>query len=199
MNRTRNDIISQAVNECLDAMYRAAQPSITLEEVRKNAEEGKYNDVPLYSQHYISKEEYEEIIEHFAHIYRIECDWSDYVQVVYEYLEKGGSKDKWIPERIDEDGNRHPGYRGYEKVPPIKTFIGEEHAQKVLETINICKDFYKFDRDYRTFYFNVCNFSPCSAKEPVKEFYKSQGIDIQFKKRIWNDDLEDYEYVIDNE
>lgn len=199
MNRTRNDIISQAINECLDAMYRASQPSITLEEIRKNAEEGKYDNVPSYEQHYISKEEYDEIIEHFAKIYRIECDWNDYVQVVYDYLEKGGIKDKWIPERIDDEGNRHPGYRGYEDVPPIKTFIGEEHAQKVLEVINICKNFYQFDRDYRTFYFNVCNFSPCSAKEPVKEYYKSQGIDIQFKKRIWNDDLEDYEYVIDDE
>ena len=38
MNRTRNDIISQAVNECLDAMYRASQPSITLEEVIKVSE-----------------------------------------------------------------------------------------------------------------------------------------------------------------
>lgn len=194
MNRDRNDIISQAINECLNELYKNSQPSISLNEITENYNSGMYSiENPHYQQHYLSQEEQQEIIEHFKHIYRINNEWNDNVQLVYDYLEKGGTKDKWIP----RDGD-NPGYRGYEKTLPLKEYIGEEFTNKTLELIKNCQDFYRGDHDEQIFDFNVFNYSPCTNKDTVKEYWKSKGIDIKFKKRIYNEDIEDYEYIEEN-
>lgn len=176
---TRKCILERAVEECLDEMYRKSQPSITWEEVLKGHKEGKYNENnTVIDQHYLSQDEYTDIKERYMHMYNIHNDWKDDADLMIDYLEKGGTKDKYIPAITDETGY-HPGHRGYEKTPKLidalKEFLSEEDAQKatdkVLELMNECKNFYRGDREESDFTFSVLNYSPTCNKEAVQEFW----------------------------
>ena len=54
---TRNDILWKGVEECLDKMYRASQPSITWAEILEKAKQDKENSVERYywREHYLKK------------------------------------------------------------------------------------------------------------------------------------------------
>lgn len=200
---SRSDIISKAVIDCLDEMYRKSQPSITWEEVETEA---KLNpEKRIWQEHYLSSKKFEEIQDKYMYMYRIGDEFKDNVGLVEEYLSKGGTRDKYMPEVIDEDGFKHPGYRGYEKVPPIKEqiekILNEEFAsgevspfvkdairdkivESVMNTIADCKEFYCFNREEIGFRFNVSNYSPNSNIEGVREIYKDTDIVI-------NEDIEE--------
>ena len=176
---TRKCILERAVEECLDEMYRKSQPSITWEEVLKGHEEGKYSENnTVIDQHYLSQDEYTDIKERYMHMYNIHNDWKDNADLMIDYLEKGGTKDKYIPAITDETGY-HPGHRGYEKTPKLidalKEFLSEEDAQKatdkVLELMNECKNFYRGDAEENSFSFTLMNYSPNSCKDKVQEFW----------------------------
>lgn len=203
---SRSDIISKAVIDCLDEMYRKSQPSITWEEVEAEA---KINpEKRIWQEHYLSPKKFEEIQDKYMYMYRIGDEFKGNVTLVEEYLSKGGTRDKYIPEVIDEDGTKHPGYRGYEKVPPIKEqiekILNEEFAsgevspfvkdairdkivESVMKTIADCKEFYCFNREEIGFRFNVSNYSPNSNIEGVRGVYKDTDIVI-------NEDIDDEEY-----
>lgn len=203
---SRSDIISKAVVDCLDEMYRKSQPSITWEEVEAEA---KINpEKRIWQEHYLSPKKFEEIQDKYMYMYRIGDEFKDNVTLVEDYLSKGGTRDKYMPEVIDEDGFKHPGYRGYEKVPPIKEqiekILNDEFAsgevspfvkdairdkifESVIKTIADCKEFYCFNREEIGFRFNVSNYSPNSNIEAVREVYKDTDIVI-------NEDIDDEEY-----
>ena len=200
---SRSDIISKAIVDCLDEMYRKSQPSITWEEVEAEA---KLNpEKRIWQEHYLSPKKFEEIQDRYMYMYRIGDEFKDNVGLVEEYLSKGGTRDKYVSEVIDKDGFKHPGYRGYEKVPPIKeqieSILNEEFAsgeispfikdairdkivESVMNTIADCKEFYCFNREEIGFRFNVSNYSPNSNIEGVREIYKDTDIVI-------NEDIED--------
>ena len=187
-NSTRRDMVERAMNECLDEMYRSSQPRITWKEVIN-----LYNENPnrrIWQEHYLPQWLYTEILERYLKMYRIDNDWRKDVELVESYLSEGGTKDKYIPETIDKDGFRHPGYRGYEDVPPISKQIneiitqhygnvepGQEHLVKkitsaVLETIGACKNYFDVNREEIGFRLEISNYSPNSNIEAVREFYK---------------------------
>ncbi len=201
---SRRDIVAKAAIECLDEMYRKSQPSITWKEILKITSDPANEKRHLWAEHYLSKEDYEDIQDHYMRLYRIKSEWEGNVELVEEYLKEGGSKDVYIPEYVDEDGDRHPGHRDYEHVLPMATQIRnilEEHARqgnvstawvneikeeicKALgETITNCKNFYKHDRDEVSFRMDVSNYSPCSNADTVREFYE-QHPEIKLKKPI---------------
>jgi hypothetical protein len=206
MLESRRDLISKAVIDCLDEMYRTSQPSITWEEVEAEA---KLNpEKRIWEEHYLSAKKFEEIQDKYLSMYRIGDEFKSDVTLVEEYLSKGGTRDKYIPEVIEEDGFKHPGYRGYEAVPPIKEqiekilndelvsgevspfvkdAIRDKIVESVMNTIADCKEFYCFNREEIGFRFNVSNYSPNSNIEIVKEIYKDTDIVI-------NEDIEDEEY-----
>ena len=70
-----------------------------------------------------------ENVEEKIHIivtYKIKIGNEEYlncVEIVEKYLKEGGNKDKYIPEKVEPNGFKHPGYRSYEKVPPLKEHI----------------------------------------------------------------------------
>ena len=199
---SRSDIISKAVIDCLDEMYRKSQPSITWEEVEAEA---KLNpEKRIWQEHYLSPKKFEEIQDKYMYMYRIGDEFKGNVTLVEEYLSKGGTKDKYIDAHTDEYGY-HPGYRGYERVPPIKEqieqILNEEFAsgevspfvkdairdkivESVMNTIGYCKEFYCFNREEVGFRFNVSNYSPNSNIEAVREVYKDTDIVI-------NEDIDD--------
>lgn len=203
---SRRDMISKAVIDCLDEMYRKSQPSITWEEVEAEA---KLNpEKRIWEEHYLSAKKFEEIQDKYLSMYRIGDEFKSNVTLVEEYLSKGGTRDKYMPEVIDEDGFKHPGYRGYEKVPAIKEqiekilndelasgevspfvkdAIRDKIVESVMNTIADCKEFYCFNREEIGFRFNVSNYSPNSNIEGVREIYKDTDIVI-------NEDIDDEEY-----
>lgn len=192
----RRDMISKAVIDCLDEMYRNSQPSITWEEVESEA---KMNpEKRIWEEHYLSAEQFERIQDKYLNMYRIGDEFKADVGIVEEYLSKGGTKDKYIEAHTDEYGY-HPGYRGYEKVKPIKeqienilndelasgevspfvkAAIRDKIVESIMNTIKYCKEFYCFNREEIGFRFNVSNYSPNSNIEAVRKIYKDTDIVI---------------------
>lgn len=204
---TRKSHLWKGVEECLDKMYRASQPSITWDELCEKSKRDKENGEEhfYWREHYLSKEEYDEIYEEYANAYRAVNEWKDDCDIVIKYLTDGGLKDKWI-----ERSNGSPGYRGYENVAPIsemihkiiKDEIGNEYASVgdkitncVLETINTCRNFYRFDRDAELFSFNVSMYAPSSNIESVREFHNENNTGIEIRERKYNEDTDEYEYI----
>lgn len=191
--KTRSEIIDKAIIDCLDEMYRRSQPSITWEEITAQAKENPNRSI--WVEHYLPPHIFIDIQEKYMRMYRIKEEWESNIEVLENYLKEGGTKDKYIEACTDENGNYHPGYRGYENVPPIAQQIQtilEEQLEKgyraeslknlivdtVMNAITDCKEFYKFDRDELNFRMNVSNYSPNSNIEAVREFYKDTDIVI---------------------
>ena len=105
---------------------------------------------------------------------------------------------KYIEEHTDENGDYHPGYRGYEHMPTV-----EEQVKLTLKMSNIDnpelakniadifrnfiknrRDFYRFDRDSEKFNYSVyLGASPTTAKDQVIEYWKAKGVDVEIKDR----------------
>lgn len=197
----RRDMVEKAIIECLDEMYRESQPSITWDEIQEQARVNPNRSI--WQEHYLPQWKYKDIQEKYMRVYRIKEEWNGNIELLEEYLNKGGTKDKYIPEQIDELGFKHPGYRGYEKVEPIanqiETILLEqlepgsrtESLKKnivdaVMNTIGYCKEYYCFNREEISFRFNVSNYSPNSNIEAVREIYA--GTDV-----VINEDVEEIE------
>ena len=180
----RRDVLSEAVEKCLDKMYQCSQPPISWQELLQGCKDGKYNDDnPFIYQHYLSMEEYSEIIEEFINAYKIHNDAKDHIGLVLDYLKNGGSKEIYVkPEGF-------PGHRDYEKVPSLKKIITDiiqtdtflsgvnetdlinKLVDSVMETVTNCQKFYDHQREENSFRFEVMNYSPDSNKEAVQKFW----------------------------
>ena len=151
MKIRRREILDKAVHDCYKEMYAKAQPSADWDQIIKEYEEGeREKDERVYEQHYLSQEEYSYIVDKYVDAYGIRARWEEYVGVVEDYLNKGGTKDKYIEDKYDENGELiESGYRGYEKVAPVKEQIrdilykyidtdghADEATDKVVEAIN---------------------------------------------------------------
>ncbi len=211
---TKDEIFNKALHACMEELYFRAQPSEDWNKILKDAEEGKIKkDEHIYDRYYISQEEYKYVVDKYVNAYNLEKKWDEYVDVVIKYIEKGGTKDKYIDSYTDDNGNYHPGHRGYEKVLPInkqiknylETNISDEYignidvlsndiAKLVLNNIKECKDFYRFDRDEDDFRCAIALSlpSPSFNKQTVIDYWKSQNIDIDIKERnpllFWDED-----------
>ena len=220
----RKDIIEQAYNECLTEMYAKAQPpadfKALLEECKNNPSKRNEN---FYEHHYLSQAEFNHISEKYMGAYGIKEHWNSDIEILEDFLNKGGLKDKYIESRTDEYGHYHPGYRGCEKVAPIasqiqeilKTEIGEGNVtdkisnkitECVMNTIKDCKHFYHFDREKSSFMTSVAlGCSPTSNPQSVIDFWKSQGVDIDIKEPnpllLWDRDFygDKFEEVMEDE
>ena len=198
----RKEILNKAIHDCFKEMYAKAQPSADWDQIIKEFEEGKRGkDEKVYEQHYLSQEEYTYILEKYLDAYNIRTQWKEDVEIVEEYLNSGGLKDKYIKEHTDKNGDFHPGYRSTEKVPSIKTQILkylDKHNKSsenkeiattlhkiVMKTISECKNFYKFDKEESSFRITIAlGASPCCNPETVKRYWKEKtGEDIVIEER----------------
>lgn len=217
----RKEILERAYHECMTEMYAKAQPSADFNQLLEDVKSGKISkDEKVYEQHYLSYEEFIHIRDKYIKAYGLQETWKSNIEVLEDYLNNGGTKDKYIESRTDEDGHYHPGYRGYEKVKPIKEqiemilnseftsgevspFVKDTIRDKIVEivmkTISDCKEFYRFDREEADFNCSVAlGASPTSNKETVIEYWKSQGKDIKIIEPnpllIWERDYYDDEF-----
>ena len=127
----REEVLCKAYKDCIREMFAKAQPMADFDNLIEEAKAGKIDeekDGPIYDRHYLSAEEYKYILDKYMKAYRIESEWKEDVEIVEEYLNKGGHKDKYIDDWEDEHGH-HPGYRSYEDVPPLK-----KHIRKIVDS-----------------------------------------------------------------
>lgn len=195
----RKEIIKRAYHECMVEMYAKAQPPADYNQLLEDAKNGKIGkDERVYERYYLSQEEFKYILNKYKDAYNIKSYWKDDVEVIEKYIEEGGVKDKYIPSYEDENGNFHPGYRGYEDVAPLKDRlfdILEEYGlydenmhnklyDTVVDTIDTCKNFFKFDSEETSFDCSVAlGPSPNSCAEAVIQYWAHQGVDIEIKER----------------
>lgn len=216
----RDKILEQAYHDCMKEMYARSQPSVDYDQLLEDAKNGKIGkDEQIYERYYLSQEEFEYVRNKYINAYGIKQHWIPDVEVLEDYLKNGGTKDKYIKAHTDEYGY-HPGYRGYEKVKPIldqihiildKYGIDDKNIESditetIFKTIEDCKNFYKFDREQSSFACSVAlGPSPTSNPEMVKEYWKSQGVDVDIEIRnpllFWDQDYygDEFEEVMEED
>lgn len=170
---SHDDVINKAIRDCLDLMYRASYPSITLQ-AYENQHQGltdeEKREIKLYESHYLPWKIYEAIEGDFAEAYEFKSQLPGIIEILKGYF-KEPVVDKWI-----EGKDGAPGHRGYEHPEPMP----EEHRLIVEKYLDMANGFYNWNRDINTFYFNVSNFSPCSNRETVEKWWHEHG-DPDFK------------------
>jgi hypothetical protein len=224
----REEVLVKAVEDCYREMFAKAQPMADWDNLITEYKAGKIDekkDGPVYDRHYLSYQEYVYIIEKYLDAYNVKSEWRSDIEVLEDYLNNGGSKDKYIEAHTDENGNYHPGYRGYEKVAPLNEQINEiitdfhggkradqenlvkKITDKVMELITTCKDFYNFNSDECKFR-NTLAFgaTPTSNAKTVKQWWKEHyDVDIEIEERnpllFWERDYygDNFEEVMEEE
>ena len=225
----REEVLCKAYEDCIREMFAKAQPMADFDNIIEEYKAGKIDekkDGPIYDRHYLSSEEFKYILDKYMKAYRIESEWKEDVEIVEEYLNKGGHKDKYIEDWEDEHGH-HPGYRSYEEVPPLKKYIRQiidgylenkelnqtrqdltdDITNKVMELIHDCKNYYSFNVDEQKFRNTICmRCSPTGSIETVKKWWKDHyDVDIEIEERnpllFWEQDYygDEFEEVMEEE
>ena len=157
--------------------------------------------------YYLPKEIMKDICDSYVYAYQIDSQQEllNTISILKNYC-KDPIVDKYINEHTDENGNYHPGYRGYEhpdnlekeikkkleespiiSVPPSNkeeyyTELSEKLQNKFFEFLDMAGNFYNWNRDLNTFNRSVyLGPSPNSNKEDVIENwkkYRNQDIEI---------------------
>ena len=222
----RDEVLCKAYEDCIREMFAKAQPAADFDNIIEEVKAGKIDeekDGPIYDRHYLSYEEYMYILNKYMDAYRIQSEWKDDIEILEDYLNKGGHKDKYIEDWEDEHGH-HPGYRSYEEVPPLKEHIEnvlvplfdtevecnlavKYVTDKVMELINDCKNYYSFNVDEQKFRNTVCmRCSPTGDMKTVKKWWKDHyNVDIEIEERnpllFWEQDYygDEFEEVMEEE
>lgn len=188
----RDDVLGEAVNKCLDMMYRYSYPSITLEELKEEAKSYKTSkerdESRLFNRHYLPYKVHTFILEDFVDAYKLKSPLPGCIETLKDYF-KEPIVDKWIEGRNEHE----PGHRGYDHPDPMP----EEHRVVAEKFLDMANDFFNWNRDLNAFYFNVCNVSPCSNRETVEKWYHENGQpdfkipDEDYWKNAWDEEEED--------
>ena len=197
--KTRDDILEQAFYECLNEMYKWAQPSIDFNALRT----GDFKDDkehPLWEKHYLSQDNYTYIKDAYASMYGITDEWDDTFNVIYNQLEKGGIEDDYKAATKDR-----PGYRDYKKVDSLKEHLSEKDYSTVIEYIKKIQNFFK-GHSQETSKFSLTlalTCSPTSNPKSVLEYWKTHGRPDFKIKEFFVDDViykaEGYENTTEEE
>lgn len=205
---SREKVLTKAYTDCMEELYQKSQPSASYIDYVTLYRKGELTDKDrIYERHYLPQSEYEYIVDKYVSAYGMAKKWDDYMDTAIEYLNEGATKDKWIEEREDETGF-HPGYRGYEKLKDIATIfedtlnankdksnaeIAETLRELVIQRLNDCKNFYRFDREEDDFKASVAlGASPTSNPETVRKYWKEKGVELEFVEKdpdtLWERD-----------
>ena len=149
-----------------------------------------------------------DICDSYVHAYKIDNQQEllDTIETLKNYC-KEPIVDKYIDDWTDETGF-HPGYRGYEKLKDIATIfedtlnankdksnaeIAKTLRELVIQRLNDCKNFYRFDREEGDFKASVAlGASPTSNPETVRKYWKEKGVELEFVEKdpdtLWERD-----------
>ena len=177
----RSDVVEDAIYKCLDAMFQASYPSITLEEYKKQHEEmteEERENAKFFESHYLPKNQYETILDDIAAAYQLKSDLPDTIQILKNYF-------------------CHPlvDYRGGEFAENYPEPMSEEIYKEVEKYLDMANDFFKWDADYNNFVWSVSNVGPCCNRNTVEKWWHEHG-DPDFKlpaDDFWRDEWYDEE------
>lgn len=207
-NISRKSVLEEAYTRCITEMYAKAQPSADYNELLAKKKTGEIIDTdldPIYRRHYLSQEELVYIRDKYVEAYNMTVHWKDNMDCAIAYLRDGGLTTVYKKNSSDVP------YKTTEKTPKLKDVIGEEHAEEVMKLLDLCKNFYKFDREQESFSVPLAlGCSPTSNKEGVIQYWKEHGQDITIEdrnpdtfwyrdaygddwKEIYEEDMEDYQ------
>lgn len=141
----RDDVLSKAVNDCLEELYTLVVPKVTWEEFKEECKiySEKYNkweserkiNTELdkksrtecigpapYEFYYLPKEIMKDICDSYVHAYRLDHQQEllDTIETLKNYC-KEPIVDKYIDDWTDETGFHHPGYRSYDRPDNLQT------------------------------------------------------------------------------
>lgn len=185
---TRNDVIRDAVDKCMEELYSYAQPSITWGDfVKENTEYNKkykeweskdIKDKPItesigprpYEFYFLPKEILNEVALSYVYAYKLDNQQNllDIIETLKGYC-KDPIVDKYIKEHTDEFGNWHPGYKSYEHPDNLEKKLRNYIIDNFYDSINPSDDITKF------------------SKELLDEFFKF--LDMAGKFYNWNSEL----------
>ena len=215
---TRREIMHRAIHDCMKEMYEKAQPSADWDNIVAEYQEGKIGkDERIFERHYLSHKEFKYIMDKYLEAYGFKRKWVEYINILRDYLVDGGTTETCL-----KDTEFDTPYRGYEKVPPIKTRITnllkekynttndemvEDITNEVLDSVDKCKNFYRFEHEESDFEIAVAlGASPTSNPKTVKKWWKENyNQDIEIVERnpnlLWDMDEygDDFEQVMISE
>lgn len=184
--------MKKAVEDCLEEMFQKSQPKASYFDYVEKVKRGEISkDEKIFERHYLNETQFNYIAEKYKKAYRLKRTWAPNIKFLLDCLKEGGYKTVYKP--LVDGGEP---VRTAEKTPSLESIIGTAKAKEVFELIKNLRDFYRFDRDEEIFDFNVyLGCSPTSNEETVKNYWKSQGVDIEIDTTELSED--DY-WEIDN-
>lgn len=182
----RRKVLQQVVKECLEELYWRAQPQLDInawmEDVRSgkiDIEADEWKKHPLYTRHYISKAEYDYVLDKYITSYGLEETWKNDVDIVLRDLEAGA------PYEAYEDDPYWPGktVRTTKHHVPLAEEIGQEVYDIVKDRIQSIRNWYRFDREESDFRMTIALgvSSPSTSKKQVEEFRHNIAGEKDFK------------------
>lgn len=184
MIKSYDDVMWDAVMDTLEEMYQNSYPAISWKQMYQDSKEGKDVDKDLISHHYIPQELYEDIRSMAESSYGYEKLFNEYTSHFIEFLTDGGYG--W-------DTESH-SLKESCQYPPIKEAIGEEAWAILEKRLQAYKHFYRFDHKKWAFNFTIMNYAPCTNRQTVIDYWKSQGIELeipsddQIISKYWGDE-----------
>ena len=215
---TRNDVLSNAADECMKELYSLAQPSIEWEKfIKENKnyveKEDEYYKLPKesrppyaeymgpkpYEFYYLPREVMKEVCDSYIYAYKIDDHQNlmDIIQILKDYCEKP-IVDKYIDDWTDEHGNHHPGYKSYDHPDNLEKELRKILREKAgfsvtdLAIENLSKEVYNKFFEFLDNAFNMAVYlgaSPNSNKEAViKNWKEYRNQDITIDESKYKDD-----------
>ena len=128
----RDDVLSKAVDDCLEELYTLVVPKVTWEEFKEECKiysekykkwESEKSDKSKkecigpapYEFYYLPREIMKDICDSYVDVYKIDSQQEllDTINILKDYC-KCPIVDKYIDDWTDETGFHHPGYRSYD-------------------------------------------------------------------------------------
>ena len=215
--KTRDEVLSQAAEDCLKDFYNYAFPKVTWEDFLKENQEytKKYNEweklenrPPIkefcgprpYEFYYLPSDIVKDIVLSYVHVYRMDHQQEllDTIEILKNYC-KEPIVDKYI-----EGENGFPGHRGYEHPNNLEKELIEICDQHSHEPVNMAKEiqdkffefldmagnFFNWNRELNSFNMTVyLGPSPNSNKQAVIDNWKQyRNKDIEIDEKQIKED-----------
>ena len=179
--KTRDEVLSQAAEECLKDFYNYAFPKVSWENFLKENQEytNKYNEweklenrPPIkefcgprpYEFYYLPSDILKDIVLYYVHAYKIDAQQEllDTIKILKDYCKKP------IIDKYIEGENGFPGHRGYEHPDNLEKEIFKiiddniplyqpsiklisELQDKFFEFLDMAGNFFNWNRDLNSF------------------------------------------------
>ena len=215
--KTRDEILSQAAEDCLKDFYNYTFPKVSWEDFLKENQEytKKYNEweklenrPPIkefcgprpYEFYYLPSDIVKDIVLSYVHVYRMDHQQEllDTIEILKNYC-KEPIVDKYI-----EGENGFPGHRGYEHPNNLEKELIEICDQHSHEPVNMAKEiqnkffefldmagnFFNWNRELNSFNMTVyLGPSPNSNKQAVIDNWKQyRNKDIEIDEKQIKED-----------